>query len=310
MFSFTEFAFQLKQLTPDQNLKKTCLKFELNNEDFFRLSKDAILRNLCINPSIEKFQNFYNDCLKDLFNFMKEEACNENLFIQSVFLTHNSKILLNDQIFLTKIFEKFSSLKKSILINDYEIFTELQSIFSCVFKNSIIVEKITSLIDELVVKNEVFDLKNLKLKFVDSDFKRLNGFAGIFTIYVNTNPIIKILTSKKYYHYTKEQKFIVIKLDFIATIVHETAHIVLRQRLNDLNKSSPFLVNQKHSDDKILKNSSECGIDCEKRIFGVAVDWPKSLRSNILNYEYCREYLHSIYEIQNKEFDLTRTNVI
>lgn len=310
IFSFAEFARQLKQMTPDRNLNKSCLRFELSNKDFFRLSKDVILRNLCINPSMEKFPNFYNNSLKDLYNFMKQEIFNEDSFIQSIFLIHNSKILLKDQIFMTKIFENFSTIKNSILINEYEIFKELESLFRCLIKSSTIFEKITKQIDELVVKNEIFDFKNLKLIFIDSNFKTLYGFAGIQKIYVNTKPIIKILTSKAYKNYTEEQKLIVIKLDFIATIVHETAHIVLRQRLNDLNKSSPFLVLQRNSDDKILKNSSECGLDSEKRIFGEAIDWPKSLRSNILNFEYCKEYLQSIYELQNKEFNITKTKFV
>ncbi|RNA02481.1 hypothetical protein BpHYR1_036666 [Brachionus plicatilis] len=246
MFSFIEFANEIKQLTPDKNLNKTRLTLELNDEDFFLLSKDCILRNLCINPSIQNYPIFATDCLTDLYDFIRQEVFKENLLIQN----------------------------------------------------------------ELVMKNEVFDFKNLNLKFVDSNFKTLNGFAGIRTIYINTKPIIKILTSKKFRHYTDEQKLIVIKLDFIATVVHETAHIVLRHRLNDFNKSSPFLVQQQDSDNKISGNSSECGLECEKRVFGEAIDWPNSLLSNLLNFEYCKEYLQSIYEAQNKEFDIIRTKVV
>lgn len=310
MFSFIEFASELKQLTPEKNLNKTRLTLELNDEDFFRLSKDCILRNLCINPSIQNYPIFATDCLTDLYDFIKQEVFNENLSIQSIFLIHNSKLFFKKLIFMVKIFENFSSIKNSTLINDYEPFKQLEQLFWCVFKNFKITEKITKLIDELVMKNEVFDFKNLNLKFVDSNFKRLNGFAGIRTIYINTKPIIKILTSKKFRHYTDEQKLIVIKLDFIATVVHETAHIVLRHRLNDLNKSSPFLVQQQDSDNKISGNSSECGLECEKRVFGEAIDWPNSLLSNLLNFEYCKEYLQSIYEAQNKEFDIIRTKVV
>ncbi|RNA01798.1 hypothetical protein BpHYR1_021905 [Brachionus plicatilis] len=310
MFSFTEFASKLKQLTPERNLNKTRLSLELNDEAFFRLSKDGILRNLCINPTIEKYPIFSTDCLKDLYNFIKQEALNENLLIQSIFLIHNSKIRLNDQIFMTKIFENFVSIKKSILIKDHEIFNQLELLFTCVLKSLKITGKITNLIDEIVVKNEVFNFKNLELKFIDCNFKRLNGFAGIHTIFVNTQPIIRVLTSRNFRNYTEEQKLVIIKLDFMATIVHEAAHIVLRHRLHDFNKSTPFLVQQTNSDDKILKNSSECGLECEKKVFGEAINWYNSLRSNVLNIEYCKEYLESIYQVQNKEFDLTKTKVV
>lgn len=312
LFDFNQLSLEIVQLTPEKKIDKTILSYDVDEFTFLHKSKDCIIRNLCLNHCIKDFPKFSWTSLTNLTTLFQQEILNDDLVVQIIFLIHNTKADFGSKpSWMAKIFKNFSSLKISSTFNENSfLFQDLHSLFNQVVSELIIQKKIIKLIDELARKTRDYNFKNLKLKFVDSDFKLLKGFAGKDLIYVNTKPIYEFLDDKRFADFSTEQKLIVLKLDFMATVVHEASHVVLRHRLNDMNKSSPFLLDQCGKNDEVFKNISECGIECEKRIFQAAIDWTESMTAYVLNFDYCKEYLNKIYGSRYEDFDITKTKIV
>ncbi|RNA17695.1 hypothetical protein BpHYR1_035236 [Brachionus plicatilis] len=308
-FSFNEVAEELKNMTPVKKINIDCLSYdEIDTSNFMSLSKDCIIGNLCLNPSIQRHPRFRIKSLKFFYEFLNQETVSEESLAQSTFLIHNSKVdYETDPAFLNDVLESFSSIKISLLAGQYpNVFNELRSLFSKILSNKFIQETVDQLIDKLVKKDAVrrtnfdFDYEHLNLKFVDSEYSGLYGYAGRNLIYINTKPFVKLFTKKKMDIFSSEQKFIAIKMTFICVVVHELAHVVLRFRLNDFNKSSPFIKASEINEDKILSNIDECGLQCEKEFFKEAIDWYSSLRKIIQDVEEGRKF----------DFDTTKTEFV
>ncbi|CAF0825117.1 unnamed protein product [Brachionus calyciflorus] len=324
-FSFEKLAEDLKEITPVKRINNDSLCYDEENLSIFLTSKDCIIRNLCLNPSVQSNPEFSLEILRELYDFLNQQKFSDDSFAQCIFLIHNSKYEFGKKSFLNKILKKFSSIRISSLANQYSnVFHELNSLFDKIISNSFIQKTIVNLIDEIAEKDAVrktqfdFDFKCLTVKFIDSDFGKLLGFAGKNTVYVNTKPFIKFFTREGLEMYTYDQKILVIKMEFICTIVHEIAHVILRYRLNDLNKSSPHLKKLisyekeevEESNEKILKSVDECGLESEKKFFKVPIDWLSSLSDKKLNFEYLNELLKDVEHGQKLDFDSTKTEFL
>ncbi|RNA13857.1 hypothetical protein BpHYR1_026325 [Brachionus plicatilis] len=319
-FSFNKMAEELVKSTPVKKINKDFLPYD--HEDlsvFVLLCKDCIIRNLCLNSSFQKHAEFGIKFLKNLYNFLNQTIASEQSLAQSIFLIHNSKVdFQTNHKFIYDVLEKFSSIKISSLVEQYPIvFDELKSLFGKIVSNSFVQQTVNALIDELAKKDTVrknnldFDYENLNLKFIDSEYGTLYGYAGKNSIYVNTKPFIKILTRKNLETFSYDQKLTTIKLTFVCVIVHEIAHVVLRYRLNDMNKSSPFLkTQQKDADEGVLNNIAECGLACEKKFFKEAIDWVVSMRNQNLNFGYLNQLLKDIEQGRTFDFDTSMTKFV
>ncbi|RNA35198.1 hypothetical protein BpHYR1_034860 [Brachionus plicatilis] len=323
VFSFNELADELKNMTPVKKINKDCLSYdEIDTSNFMSLSKDCIIRNLCLNPSIQRHPTFRIKSLKFFHEFLNQETVSEESLAQSIFLIHNSKVDYEiDPTFLNDVLESFSSIKISSLVEQHpNVFNTLRTLFSKILSNKFIQQTVDQLIDKLVKKDAVrrtnfdFDYEHLNLKFIDSEYSGLYGYAGRNLIYLNTKPFVKLFTRKKMDIFSSEQKFTAIKMSFICVVVHELAHVVLRFRLNDFNKSSPFLKASEINDDKILSNIDECGLECEKVFFKEAIDWFSSLRKSTsfidLNFEYLNQVIQNVEEGRKFDFDTTKTEFV
>lgn len=310
--SFIELKDELATVSPVKAINKSQLILDQDAKTFFHSSKECIIKNFCINPSILKEPIYNIQILKDLYAFLNQDSPNEDLMAQCIFLVHNSKLDCS-KTFMVDVLENFASIKISHRVEVSScLFDELEIFFIKIKKNSSIQNTISQVIDEIVISDRKFKFEDLTLKFIDSDFNRLCAFAGINTIYVNTKLYLEILSSKKFNKFTFDQKLSVIKLDFLAVIIHETGHIALRFKLNDMNKSSPVLTqkqdeNEEETNQKVLKDVNECGLECEKKFFKYIINWPDSLYSFKLNLDYCNEILKSVGDGKSIQFDVSKT---
>ena len=185
-----------------------------------------------------------------------------------------------------------------------ELFYELQSLFELVkeldnFKK-IILESVNQ-----ISKNVAFNFKDLSLVFVDCDLQPIYGFAGKNKIYMNVFQFLDIKKNPKFDWCSVEKKEVVIKLEFIRLMFHETSHVVLRSNTQDLNSSSPLVEmcnrqNQKLNEEDLL----ELGYKTEIRVFHGILDIYDSFESQTLNISYCCSFLEDFLSNKEVKFNL------
>lgn len=112
---------------------------------------------------------------------------------------------------------------------------KFKSFFECILK----IDHFRSITIESVKDVHAKSYSNI------DDLKSLLGFAGKNKIFVNVQQFLEIKNTIRFKWCIDEQKEIVLSLEFVRLIFHETVHAVLYSNMNDLNLSSPLLKKQK-----------------------------------------------------------------
>ncbi|CAF0834858.1 unnamed protein product [Brachionus calyciflorus] len=310
LFSFGDLFQKLSSLTPQKKVEKMRLNFSEDGVTIFTLSKEAIIRNFCLNSFSKNNSEFALPILKELYEFLKEDNFSEDTLAQSIFLLHVSKADCSNissgvaTDFFNTVFTRFRTIQISIH-RHLAFFYELQEIFSIIIESQAMQNDLINAVDQVIENSgESFDFKKLSLFIFDSDLCDLNGYSGKDKIYINSNPILSLLNGDKYKDFNINEKEIVFKIDSIRLIVNEISQIIIRSRLGDLNTSSPFLTKDKTG--QKYKNVAECGLEIEKSFFQQLIDWRLSLSSHVINFSYCEEFLKNFMQNRVIKFDSTK----
>ncbi|RNA21175.1 hypothetical protein BpHYR1_011252 [Brachionus plicatilis] len=302
-FSFEKLRTSLNVLTPQIN-RKIGLSYDLDKKEIIQHSKESIIRNLCLHPSIIQSPKFDHVLLRDFFYFIQDDSFSESKLAQCFYLLHGSKSDYSSVDLGTakqefqQYFMCFSTIDVNVNISKYHFLTDLMTLFNKIIKATIIKDKVNLLIQEVVEKSDEFNYDKVELIFFNSNFEDLDGFSGRNAIYVNLNRLIKLNN----FLISDTKKNITMKLNFLALIIHELSHIVLRFKLKDFNLSSPELV--RIGDKDIKKNVNECGFNAEIKFFKHVIDWFGS--ASVINNEYCENYLSNIFNDNFVELDIEK----
>lgn len=304
LFSFKKLSDELSLLTPESK-RKTKLVYSDSVKKIVIDSKEAIIRNLSINPVIKKIDFFSVNILSDLMKFLDFKTDSERSLAQSLFMLHASKADFSKETDPKSIYEdifmNFLSIDTHV---DKSKYAEFYSIFESLVNNEHLIESINKSIDNIVEIKSSYDFSNLKLILFKSKLSPVRGFSGNDRIYINTRPFYNFLDIK---FFSEDIKKLALKLEFTRLFLHEASHVLLRFRIGNLNISSPFLKeNEKFF--LIKKNVDEAGIETEKRIFKEVINWERSITNNY-NYDYCKQYLAKILDNKYDEFDIQKAGV-
>ncbi|CAF0987846.1 unnamed protein product [Brachionus calyciflorus] len=290
-FSFGDLSQKLSTLTPQKKVEKMRLNFSQDDSTIFTLSKEAIIRNFCLNSFFKNNPEFALPILKELYEFLKEGNFSQDVLAQSIFLLHVSKAdcsKMSNSIasdFFNTVFTQFRTIQISIH-RHLAFFYELQEIFSIIIESQAIRDDLINAVDQIVENSgETFDFKKLSLFIFDSKLCNLNGYAGKNKVYINSNQILSLLNGDKYQDFDVKEKEI--------------------SRFGDLNASSPFLT--KSNTGKKCKDVAECGLEIEKSFFQQLIDWRLSLTSRVINFSYCEEFLKNFIQNRVIQFDSTKS---
>lgn len=305
-FSFEKLRKNLNNVTPNKN-EKLVLYYDLDKAEIIHYSKETIIRNLCLHPSIIQSPKFDHVLLQDFFNFFKDDSFSDSRLAQCFYLLHGSKSDYSSVSLGTakqefqQYFMYFSTIEVNHNIEKFHFLTDLINIFNKIIVTTNIKEKINLQIEGIVKKPNEFDYNKVELFFFNSYLDDLDGFSGRNAIYVNLNRLIRLNN----YLISDKKKKITMKLNFVALIIHELSHVVLRFKLKDLNLSSPFLAEL--GDKDVKKNVDECGFDAEIKFFKHVVDWFGSV--SVINDEYCENYLGNILNDKYVELDIEKASL-
>ncbi|CAF0852498.1 unnamed protein product [Brachionus calyciflorus] len=308
IFSFENLRNNLNIVTP-QKKEKIPLTYSLDYISIYRKSKESIIRNLCLNPILIQKPDFHVSILRPLFDFFVDENFSESRLAQSMYLLHGSKCDLSSVDLTSAIIEIrnyllfFESIDTKVNTDEYKIFNDFLGIFTKLINSSLMPNIINRIIDKIVDKpSKKFDFNNIKLVFFKSDINELDGFSGPNIIYANTKPLLNFYKLK----IDEKIKSITLKLNFLALVLHEISHVVLRFKLDNLNLSSPFLDDSNNGKD-IKLNVMECGYEVEKEFFTHVIDWFASV--NNLDVDYCERYLESILNDNYIQIDIEKAHL-
>ena len=160
------------------------------------------------------------------------------------------------------------------------------------------VKKITNL------KSIEYDFTKLQLQYFKSFITNLNGYAGINTVYTSIDYIYYFYSYL--FKFNKNEKLIILKLNFFRLVLNEMTHVILRNSLNDINDSTTELIKSNKTqltsgkNDKIFE---EAGIMSENKIFGGKINWIDSAKEDNFNIKYCTSILQNLEENLNITFD-------
>jgi hypothetical protein len=149
-----------------------------------------------------------------------------------------------------------------------------------------------------------YDFSKIKLEFFTANIPGLNAFAGIDSIYISLDELMsfELRLNEKL---NEIDKLSFLKLNFLRMIQHEITHVILRDLADDLNVSTPDLLNK----NSVSSSVEESGQMAEIEHFGGRVDWARSSFNDNFNIEYCRNYLRKIEADENEKFEIQKANV-
>ena len=288
--------------TPDILLPSLCntILKNLDSNPFFRLLAEKEFNE-------SEFMSNYGTLYITIKAAVLKINCDENTLPKFILLLHLSKEDLQ-----THIFEKcFRFLESLTIINSgidkiSEYVTELQQLYSklIISKNlrKFSIETIRKINGSMLDIDKI-DISKIKLVFFNDQILGLNGFSGADSIYVSFNGLINLLQNINNKLNTSS-KMTIMKLNFVRLIQHELTHILLRGLADDMNVSTPDVLNRNNKKVAI----QEPGVLSEIERFGGRIDWiSSSLR---LNIKICDDYLNKIETDQDDKFDLIASNVV
>lgn len=159
---------------------------EIETDEELNNLKNAILVNIYLNTSFNSTVIFLKSDLVEFFQLFGGTQKDENTLAQLILLLHVSKAKSSsnaDNFFqyvtTTRIFN-------SITTNDDACLKEFSDIFELLFDKKLVKSVIEKVIFNVTNTNHNnCDMSDTKLKFFVSNFKGLEGFAGINTVQIS-----------------------------------------------------------------------------------------------------------------------------
>ena len=149
-----------------------------------------------------------------------------------------------------------------------------------------------------------YDFTKLRLIFFTAAIPALNAFAGIDSVYISLSELLVFL-NRLDPHKDAHSRIIIFKINFLRIVQHEITHVILRDLANDINISTPEVLNKNN----IILSIKESGILAEKEHFGGRINWLESSFIQNLNIGYCEEHLNKIEAGQYEKFDIKKAYV-
>ncbi|RNA43963.1 hypothetical protein BpHYR1_011172 [Brachionus plicatilis] len=174
--------------------------------------------------------------------------------------------------------------------NEFDFKNDLLNFFYQIKSNDRITKRIAEIVFSITQVHDVqFDFIDLKINFFKFGLIRLNGFAGLDSIYIGIDAI-KYFMNMLSEDYENKQKLEVFRLNMFRLIIHETCHVALRKTLNNFNASSPSFQSKNETDSK-QADIFEAGVLCEKSFFSERIDWALSTKNPEFDLNYCADFL-------------------
>jgi hypothetical protein len=286
--------------SPEKQLISLCnaILKNLQSNSFF-------INNAVADLEYSKFIQIYGQLYFLIKGVVLNQKYDENWMAKLIMLLHLSKVSFPREVFDT-FFTRLNSVKlaDSKILSQHDYTDELEELYLKIIHNDKIRNISVNVIKTINSFNKQhvdYDVNKIKLVFFIDQLDGLFGFAGIDSIYVSLNTF-----SKLNMNLDKESKMIILKLDFIRLIQHELTHVLLRESADDVNISTPDILNNNNRDELI----KESGIIAEVTHFGGRIDWVESSFSNQLNFVYCNDYIKRIEANEQVNFDIEKANII
>lgn len=286
------------KISPDDDLRSISCRM-----------RDAIVSNFAINQHFIKCSNFKFSIFTNLYNLLVATAhlVKNDQFAQLVFMIHISKSDIDTREEWSNFLLSFNSINLVENKND-ELMNMVQDLFEVIKKKDLITNTIRQSVLEITKRNDldfhlnIFLENTLTLNLFKSKIRGIRGFAGINSIYVSYDHLLKFYKLSGF-HFAKGIVSSILKLEIIRIYIHEVSHVVIRKFLNDINISTPSL---ETNGNKI----KEAGVHSEKKFFGQRIDWFASAIYKHLNQKYCLNFLETILKGQKASFDLNASKCI
>ncbi|RNA08651.1 hypothetical protein BpHYR1_042209 [Brachionus plicatilis] len=218
LFNFKIFFEQtLAKQTPPKE------KIILNvSDDFNKITgqtKEAILTNLYLNKSFRAHDQYRTNTVVNLANIFQNgtaKAKIQDYEAQLIYLLHSSK-MNGTLLSFNLMFSNFNTIQ----VVDFQMY-DLNYLFIQIKQNLVVLEALGTVVKDFTGKNvKKLDFDEIKIEFFKSQFRGLNGFAGIKKIYVSSNRIEELarLTSDKLFD--KKDQLILLLLLIVYLIFQE-----------------------------------------------------------------------------------------
>ena len=291
---------------------KPKFEFNISNQNILKILCDSILGNLFLNPSFKStIKKVYLDDLKPLYELVKavNNDKNDASFLPKLILyLHMSKCnfgFLQNIVFFKQIDSvHICNVEKRA---DYWFAAELDNTFSKIVTNNQI--KFIAIDVVKIITNSKYidyDFSKLQLKYFKSVIINLNGYAGINTVYISIDYL-----SCFYDYLTKlnaSEKLTILKLNFFRIVLHEMTHVILRNSLNDMNDSTPEVIQLTAANNNEI--FEEAGIISENKMFGGRINWIDSVKQDNFNIEYFNNVLKKLEQNISVTFDYNESQIV
>jgi hypothetical protein len=292
---------------------KYSVKYHNNIDNQLINISNSILKNLHLNPHFQIFDETNDDYLNEilfqgLYNLIKVVITNPNSDLnclpKCILFLHLSKVNFDTDGY-KNIFQAVETVKIKEIDLRYKSFVEFKPFYIKVLKNKQVQQFSMNVIQKVLGFKPVnYDFSKIKLEFFTANIPGLNAFAGIDSIYISLDEIM-LFRSRLNRKLNKIDAMTFFKLNFLRMIQHEITHVILRDLADDLNVSTPDLLNKK----SVSSSVEESGLMAEIEHFGGRVDWARSSFNDNFNIEYCRNYLIKIEADENETFEIQKANV-
>ena len=276
---------------------------------------DSVLGNLFQNDSFKSMvkiqvplpylQPFYK-LVKTVYE--SDRNYNDDIMPKLILYLHMSKCKFDNFRFMD-FFLRIDSVRicSQLDKNYFWFVSELESLYLKVVNNNQIRETAMDVVKKITrLLTVTYDFKALQLKFFSTTIGGLNGFAGINTIYVSINSLHGFYQQLNV-KLDKDNSFIILKLNFLRLVLHEMAHVILRNFLNDVNVSTPDELKKSKLKEPVSESQNmveEAGIMAEIHFFGARINWCESIKNSEFNIQYCADFLKRFEENQKVKFDI------
>lgn len=304
----TQKYFDVERFYKEKYSENSPVKLRVSYQENSNELKNAIVKNLAINPFFRERPKYLWSDLEKFYNFVHSEESDDNHIARLVFLLHLSKGNLNkvNFIFLLNRFETISIIDTNDANRFDPYFFRLFDLFEKLKSNEALKNKIYDTI-RLTGWTEIdFNFNQLVLVFFDSEIEKLYGYAGVNKIYVNYLELLEFMNILKCSNIGNNVDRI-LDFEFVRIFIHEVSHVILRSSTKNLNVSTPKI--EKDTTTKPLIKILELGQQMEKVFFKDRIDWKQSFMSKSFNFGYCCQFFDEFFEGKIPSFDFKKAGV-
>ncbi|XP_037032958.1 uncharacterized protein LOC119071939 [Bradysia coprophila] len=256
-----------------------------DTSEFYQCMAAAILFNFCKNPLYREYPWHGLQTLRRII--VKENHQDDYTKIQLQLLIHISKMNL-------KAHEsaRYINNLEFIVIHEPEDDSSrawLQLAYKTISNDSVLGSIDCLMENAFNVKVEDTNKREVGASYIDLIKTELRGFSGFDWVYINLGHF----DAKRYKHRKSRDCDVLVALDVVTLVIHEYAHVRIRQALNDMNMSTPTKVPKES-----LFEDMEFGRIVERHIFGAVPNWLNSYNrgtdSGQLLLEFAQAFITSI----------------